>query len=84
MGNGRAPLFVLVQGCSCAGKTTFTTLLKKSLLGFRIASISLDCYYKEENFAYCEAGDYDFDNPAAFDWNSLRKTLDGYVNCDDV
>lgn len=83
----KKPLLILIQGCTCSGKTTFANYLHAHLE--KIATtivISLDNYYKQVNHDYLdpEMTNYDFDNPKAFEWNNLIKTLKGYADNNDT
>ncbi|KAL6122125.1 hypothetical protein NUSPORA_00864 [Nucleospora cyclopteri] len=73
---------ILFQGDSCSGKTTFSTFLYKNLKKTENCSIiHLDDYYRSFDSPKTEAevADYDFDNPAAFDWEALEATLYDYA-----
>lgn len=83
----KKPLLILIQGCTCSGKTTFANYLHAHLEKvITTTMISLDNYYKQVNHDYfnSEITSYDFDNPKAFEWNNLSKTLKGYINKDDI
>lgn len=74
---------ILIQGASCAGKSMFCNYLYKHLKQVkRIVKISTDNYYRSPGFNYKDpmVKLYNFDNPCAIDWNSLAKTLEGYLN----
>lgn len=71
---------IAVQGCSASGKTTLTTHIAKELSKKNIPTvlISLDRYYKAYTGSKEELINYDFDNPAALDWDAIRETLESY------
>lgn len=72
---------IAIQGGSCSGKSTIAEYFHNQLVAFGIPNklLGLDNYYKtfpgdRENIKF-----YDFDNPAAFNWNGLKNTLNGYI-----
>lgn len=72
---------ICVQGPSTSGKSTFTKTLAYLLLtyGIKIMTVSLDNYYKTTTR---DVEDYDFDNPAAFDWESITELFKAIENDD--
>lgn len=62
---------IVIHGASTSGKTTFSNNLYKSLRKeIPTLLIHMDNYYKSYNDV--DATIYDFDNPAAFDWEKLH------------
>ncbi|ORD93685.1 URK [Enterospora canceri] len=79
--------FILIQGATCSGKTTVAEMvLRRIEKRKRVALIPLDDFYARRAFRHLEqrAKDYDFDNPAAFDWESLAECIQGYLNKDEM
>ncbi len=72
----KEPLIVALQGVSCEVSET-ASYLKDTLdvLDFKTLIIKTESYYKTVNWNAREDQIYDFDNPAAIDWNLLRKTF---------
>ncbi|ORD93688.1 URK [Enterospora canceri] len=78
-------LFILIQGSTCSGKTSFADYIDAILSPhLRIERIALDEYYKKRDFLFTDpvARNYDFDCPAAFDWDDIAATITGYVTND--
>lgn len=71
---------ISVQGCSASGKTTLSTHLASQLArnGISVVLISLDNYYKTLTGTEEDLIGYDFDNPAALDWDALKETINSY------
>ncbi|KAL6122646.1 hypothetical protein NUSPORA_00323 [Nucleospora cyclopteri] len=73
---------LVLQGSSCSGKTTIANFINDKLKNqYKVDVISTDNYYKD--FPYDLTAEtlskYDFDNPAALDWELLEKTLFEYA-----
>ncbi len=72
------PLLIALQGASCSGKSTFANSLEEYLKNneFNVMKIGVDSYYKAINPDPEVIKKFDFDNPAAIDWDLMRKTFD--------
>ncbi|ORD96748.1 URK [Hepatospora eriocheir] len=72
----------LVQGPSCSGKTTLSKYLYNKLISIDIPTVllSTDMYYKtfKDKLTYDKIIGYDFDNPAALNWDALSDTFKAY------
>eukprot|EP01127_Copromyxa_protea_P008308 TRINITY_DN1908_c0_g1_i1.p1 TRINITY_DN1908_c0_g1~~TRINITY_DN1908_c0_g1_i1.p1 ORF type:complete len:270 (-),score=48.07 TRINITY_DN1908_c0_g1_i1:72-881(-) len=72
------PFVVGVTGGTASGKTTTVDLILTSLDTQRVATISLDSYYKAlspEEIEAAHSMNYNFDHPNAFDWVLLEEHL---------
>ncbi len=71
------PLIVAIQGLSSndANKTAEYIGENLKVRGIETLNIKIESYYKTVNWNASGIQVYDFDNPAAIDWDFLRKTL---------
>jgi len=72
------PFVVGVTGGTASGKTTCCEHILKSVKNARVATLSLDSYYKALSEAEIEQAhnmNYNFDHPDAFDWELLTEHL---------
>lgn len=79
------PIFVGVAGGSASGKTCVCDVVFQKIGVKECTLIALDNFYKEctpEEMA--NIGKYNFDHPAAFDWNLLRETMAKLMRGEDV
>jgi len=79
---------IAIQGASASGKTTLTQKLKEVLEGssnenIRAMAISTDSFYKTLGHSPNKHKDYDFDNPAAIDWEAMAQCFKSYISNDD-
>ena len=76
---------ILIQGCTCSGKSTIGNYLYSILKGNNnIYCFSLDQYYNTIKWTdETKLNFYDFDNPNAFNWETFIKTMTGFANGDD-
>ena len=78
--------FIVVQGSSCAGKSVFTDYLVRNLKKqIKVELLALDNFYHGTSFDYKDAQseNYDFDNPAALNWDKLKEVIKSYCNGDE-
>ncbi|ORD96015.1 UCKA [Hepatospora eriocheir] len=77
---------ILIQGASGSGKSTITSLLLSllSYLDINAVSLSTDNYYLSTDSSVTSNGKYDFDNPAAIDWDAVKKTFIDYGNNSEI
>ncbi|KAI5152291.1 uridine kinase [Enteropsectra breve] len=73
---------LIMQGGSCSGKSTLARVIAGYLKekGERVVTICLDDYYRDTSDIGERVKDYDFDNPAAFDWKHINEALQTYSN----
>lgn len=78
---------IAIQGVSTGGKTTFAKQLEKTLLehsksGCKIMNISTDSFYigNKEGTKSDDLEGYDFDNPAALDWEAMIRCFNSYIS----
>lgn len=73
---------ICVQGPSTSGKSTFTKSLKCLLMyyGLSVLTVHLDNYYKSTGR---DVENYDFDNPAAWDWSKINELFKAIENRDE-
>lgn len=84
--NSSQKYVISVQGPSTCGKTTLCRIMKTALEEkypgeCKVALISIDSFY--ENLAdnnLKSLRNYDFDNPAAIEWDALVRTLKALIN----
>lgn len=77
------PVIIGVAGASGSGKTSIAELIAARLTGQRVLSISSDNYYKSLGPGV-ESGDYNFDHPAAIDFDLLADQLEHLRRGEDV
>ncbi len=72
------PLIVAIQGMSSSANYSFVDYLEDSLKHYKInvMRIKTHSYYKSIE----RIPGYDFNNPAAINWDFLRNTLNGIKN----
>lgn len=82
--NPKKKYIIAIQGATSSGKTTIATQLHDTLSSHGIKSfiIGLDSFYK--TFDTSTQDNYDFDNPAAYDWIKLQKVLVSIINDEDT
>ena len=85
--NQDKPFIIGVCGGSASGKTTVCEILKNSLTTEEISVISCDSFYKaltpaQKQTAY--AGNYDFDSPAAIDFETMKNAVRKLMNWEDA
>ncbi|ELA41736.1 uncharacterized protein VICG_01240 [Vittaforma corneae ATCC 50505] len=81
---------IAIQGVSTSGKSTFVEKLKDVLANrcrksCKVVAVSTDNFYMDNPFktqSQEEIGRYDFDNPAAIDWNAMFKCFKSYLSDD--
>ncbi len=80
--NHEKPLIIALQGLLPQDEnrtvTYFNVYLKS--YGFKVLNIKTENYYKSIDMNAEESKDYDFNNPAAINWDFLRDTLQGIKN----
>jgi len=79
---------IIIQGCSSSGKSTLATYIHQKLMNNNISCtlIGCDSFYKTFPLEYTleNLSRYDFDNPAALNWDAIKETLDAYARNDVV
>lgn len=73
----RPPFLIGAAGGTASGKTTVCEMIVKELQNKRVATLSLDSFYKPptpEQLANIQ--NFNFDHPDAFDWELLAEQLD--------
>lgn len=83
MPNQKPLTFIAVQGCSCAGKSVFTDYLWRNLKKrVNVGFIKMDDFYTGTTFDYKDerAKTYDFDNPAAINWEKVKSVITQFLN----
>lgn len=77
----REPIILALQGASASGKTTLSKFLCEQLNQHKVGVevVALDNYYRTYPYEQNKAHHYDFDNPAALDWNAIESTLSAYT-----
>ncbi len=80
------PLLILLQGASCSGKSTFANSLEATMEDkfVKVKRIKVNSYYKTVINDSESIDNYDFDNPAAIDWELMRKTFDDISSRSDT
>lgn len=76
-------LIIAIHGPFSSGKTTFANKIKDLIEEFKIPyyNMALDKYYKNFNLNLKrDVSEYDFDNPAAYDWNKMHSLLNQFQN----
>ncbi|KAI5151081.1 uridine kinase [Enteropsectra breve] len=75
--SGKRCYLIAIQGSSCSGKSTYAKYLNEQFTknNIRCQEVNLDNYYLSPGKSVKCLEDYDFDNPAAFNWDSILKTL---------
>ncbi len=72
------PLLIALQGASHSGKTSFAHYLESSMkkMNINVLRIQSSSYFKDiKNHSKSEKN-YDINNPAAINWDLMRKTFD--------
>lgn len=75
--NSDRKVMIVLQGGSTTGKSTISKHLAGELekCGIKNMMIPLDNYYKTFPGDVSTVSSYDFDNPAAIDWQAVRNTI---------
>lgn len=75
--NSDRKFMIVLQGGSTTGKSTISKYIAGELekCGVKHVMIPLDNYYKTFPKNISDVSSYDFDNPAAIDWQAVRNTI---------
>jgi len=73
----RGPFLIGVAGGTASGKTSVCNEIIQKLGDHRVASFSLDSFYRNLTHSELEnVANHNFDHPDAFDWTLLYSTMD--------
>eukprot|EP00929_Paragymnodinium_shiwhaense_P086401 TRINITY_DN46925_c0_g1_i1.p1 TRINITY_DN46925_c0_g1~~TRINITY_DN46925_c0_g1_i1.p1 ORF type:complete len:524 (-),score=104.66 TRINITY_DN46925_c0_g1_i1:244-1815(-) len=79
------PFVIGIAGGTASGKTTVCDRIIQSLGDQRVVVLSLDEFYRDLTEQECASiQDVNFDEPAAFDVETLCDCLDGLLRCEEV